>query len=430
VTDANDPTVNGSMPVPHSRRSFLKGALGAGAAATALAAFGDGLVAPMAGVSAQSDEMLPASKFTIKNTLALNLTRHFATVPLFQGMFNGQPVWYVITEASDQGIASDRGLNFSPRLANIPAGHPAVQEVVTGNPSLGRDMATFAGVPNFGPTRVITAGPMGFPPANFSPGSYGMGMYADFVRVRGNNVVYNAPIIAVGSGPFDVTTHTNTHDRVLSIDTAKMTVDLLFVRAFAHGREIMYHSFSASEPMTAAIERGTYVPALSLIPTMNTRTVPEGARSSIFAFVNGKLGLTSPPAQGLNHVILDGHNPEDASMGNVALLKALSMGGDARNVLDSFPTLNDPRLYTPVWDLQLAKWSKDAMAQGMNIAQTDANQIRQLASQGLVTAPDELPITEQNIIINCPALAFTTDAPSEPQALDPGRSATVFRGAP
>jgi hypothetical protein len=33
-------------------------------------------------------------------------------------------------------------------------------------------------------------------------------------------VVYNAPIVATGDGPFDVTHHTNTEDRVLGIHIA------------------------------------------------------------------------------------------------------------------------------------------------------------------------------------------------------------------
>jgi hypothetical protein len=412
----------------YTRRGVLKGSLAVGAGALALTAFGGHLTVPSAAASAigstqAADEMLDRSKLTITNTLAVNLTRHSATAPLHQGTFNGQPAWFVITEASDQGIARDLGVNFAPRLANIPADHPAVQPVNSTNPVLGRDMVTFAGVPNFGLGRELVAGPQGFPPAHAQPGAFGMGQYADLVRL--GNVVYNAPIVAVGAGPFDLTTHKDTHDRVLAIDTAKLTVELLIVRAFAFGQEIIYHSFSASDPITAVIERGTFVPAMAKIPLTNTRTVQEGARSSIFGFVNGQTGPTSPPAQGLNHVILDGRNPEEATPQNMALMEALRRGGDSRNVLDTFPTLRDPalaRLYSPLWDLQMGRWSDEAVAQGRNTAQTDSNQIRQLAAQGVVTAPDGAPLVTQNIVINCPVIGFIDQPPVAPQAPDPGRT--------
>lgn len=422
----------------YTRRAVLKGTLAAGVGTLAATAFGGVMTSEVAarglGVAAQApDEFLPLSKFTIKNTLALNLTKHFATAPLYQGVCNGQTVWYVITDCSDARIAADLGLNLAPRLANIPAGHPGVQEVTSANPVLGRDMVTFPGKPDFSPTRIVTPGPMGFPPARFQPGAFGDAKYSDLVRVQGTNVVYNAPIVAVGKGPFDVVTHKDTHDRLLGIDTGKLTADLVLVRAFAFGKDIFYHSFSASNPLAAPIERGTFIPSMGAIPFRNSRTVKEGARSSIFAFVNGQTGSNSPPAQGLNHVILDGHGSEDASLQNAALLESLRVGGDAHNVLDSFTTLNDPNLaalYTPLWDLQLAKWSAEAVAQGLNVAQKDANQIRQLAARGLVTAADGLPLVPENIIVNCPIVAFVDQAPDAPQAADPGRTATLYTGAP
>lgn len=422
----------------YTRRDVLKGTLAAGVGTLAATTFGGAMVPgavaqELAGAAQAPDEFLPPSKFTIKSTLALNLTKHFATTPLFQGTCNGQTVWYVITDCSDARIAADLGLNLAPRLANIPVGHPGVQQVMSANPVLGRDMVTFPGKPNFSPMRIITPGPMGFPPARFQSGAHGDAKYSDLVRIQGTSVVYNAPIVAVGAGPFDVVTHTDTHDRLLGIDTGKLTADLLLVRAFAFGKDIFYHSFSASNPLAAPIERGTFIPNMGEIPFRNSRTIKEGARSSIFAFVNGQTGPNSPPAQGLNHVILDGHGSEDPSLQNPTLLEALRIGGDAHNVLDSFTTLSDPNLaalYTPMWDLQLAKWSAEAVAQGLNVAQEDANQIRQLAARGLVTAADGLPLVPENIIVNCPIVAFVDQAPEAPQAPDPGRAATLYTGAP
>jgi len=176
----------------------------------------------------------------------------------------------------------------------------------------------------------------------------------------------------------------------MGIDTAAMTADLLFVRAFSHGEDIFYLTFDASTPLQATLERGTFTPVLGLTPFANASAHPEGARSAIFTFVNGQVGPESPPAQGGGHVVADGLLAETANVENVALLEALRAGGDAHNVLDSFPTLDDPdlaALYSPLWDLRVGVWSADAVAAGENVAQTDANAIRQLAAAGTVTSP-------------------------------------------
>jgi len=415
----------------HTRRDVLKSAV-AGAGALALSALpplssgGRALAHGGLSLALDGDEMLPREKFTIQSTIAVNMTRSFATAPLFQGTFNGQPVWYIITDVSDEGMASKLGVNFAPRLANIPVTSPAVQRVMSGNPMLGHDMVTFAGVPDFSPTRLLLAGPKGFPPARFVPGSHGDAMYNDLVRIGDGAVVFNAPVIATGKGPFDVTTHSNTHDRVLRIDTGGMTVDLQFVRAFSHGQLIIYHSMAASDPLGAALDqRGTFNPKMGRIPMSSTRTPDQGARSSIFAFVNGQTGLDNPAAQGLNHMIVVGAAAGDASLENTVLQEVLRRGGDPRNIIDTFPTLRDPALarrYTPIWDIQLSRWTDKAVAQGLNVAQKDTNQIRQLAAKRMVTAPDGGPLVNSNIAVNCPVIAFVDRPPTEPQAADPGRT--------
>src|SRR6202011_4263457 len=75
--------------------------------------------------------------------------------------------------------------------------------------------------PDFSPTRTLVPGPNGFPPASFSPGGVAGPGYSPFIRIEGSSPVYNAPIVATGEGPFDVTTHTNTAVRVLGIHIAQ-----------------------------------------------------------------------------------------------------------------------------------------------------------------------------------------------------------------
>jgi len=371
------------------------------------------------------DQFLPSSKFTLKSTIRIDLTRGTATLPLHRGSFHGEAVYYVITDVSDASRARELGVNFAPRLALLSNGCPGcVQTVhVTGNGRVSNagvpvPDVEFEGVPNFAPQRILAAGPTAFPPAYAQPGAVADFHYSPFARLAGSGVVYNASVVATGSAPFDVTKHTNTADRVLAIATQKMTVDLLFVRAFVFGKPILYLSSEASDPATAAIERAIYVPALSFAPFAGGGGFPDkSARAEIFATANGVLRNPSPPGQGLAHVIVSGANTIDANLQNGLVSEALREGGDAHNILDEWPVANpvQAHAYGPLWDLQIAVFTPAAVAAGRNGAVTDANELRLMSVQKTVTAPGGvLPVSPVNIVINCPALAFNADPPVGP----------------
>jgi len=150
----------------------------------------------------------------------------------------------------------------------------------------GPGVVNFACAPNFAPTRIATPGPNGFPLAKFAPGAVAGPGYSPFIRFKGSGVVYNAPIVAVGNGPFDVTHHTNTGDRVLGIHIAGKSkpgqfaeswADLLFVKGFDAGQPIVYLSTDAGQPLTAVLERSTYVPALNNAAFKGVNTLLSGS---------------------------------------------------------------------------------------------------------------------------------------------------------
>lgn len=384
----------------------------------------------LTGVPPLSGE-LERSKLTMTSVISVDLARNIARVPLFRGFYNGASVWYVRMDVSDADLARELGLNFAPRLANAANGCPAcVQSVTSAEPVLGDAPVAFAGTVDFRPERVIVPSATGFPPLTAQPGSVAGSGYSDLVRVEGSSVVFNAPIVATGDGPFDVSeTHANTHDRVMAIDTENMTVDLQFIRAFSHGKDIFYFSFGSSGALSSTLERGTFTPVLGTLPFAGDDEDPMGARSAIFTFTNGKQGEMSPSAQGLTHVLLD--NPSgNLSLENPELLESLRLGGDAHNVLGSFPTLQDRRLrelYTPLWDLHVAVWSDAAVAEGINFAQTDANTVRQLAERGFLTNPGGGALGSSNFVVNCPVLGFAATAPTEDQAPRPASSLRAGR---
>src|SRR6266487_1655065 len=226
--------------------------------------------------------LLSRDHLTEESAIQVDLSKESVRLPLYEGVaYKGTPqeekVWYVLLDASDQGIAHDLGVNYAPKLGNLAIGDPeAVQTVRLESPTpdqnkFGQAVVDFQGAPDFSPTRIAQPGPTGFPLANFQPGAVAGPGYSPFIRIEGSNTVYSAPIVATGDGPFDVAHHTNTGDRVLGVHIAgpsspgqfaESWVDLLFVKGFDAGQPIVYISTDAGQPLTSVLERSTYVPAL------------------------------------------------------------------------------------------------------------------------------------------------------------------------
>jgi hypothetical protein len=395
----------------------------------------------------QLSGLLPRNKLTEESAIQVNLNNDTVRLPIYPGdaPVPGNPsqrerVWYILLDASDQGLAHDLGVNYAPKLANIAIGDPAaVQTVTEDNPSpqanpFGPAVIHFQGAPDFSPTRTAVPGPTGFPLSSFSPGSVASDGYSPFIRIAGSDVVYNTPIIAAGNGPsssFDVVHHTNTEDRVLNIHIAgpsapgrfaESYADLLFVKGFDAGQPIVYLSTDAGQPLTSVLERSTYVPALNDASYNGGDDFLGSARERLFGFINGQTGANNAQAQGFQNLILDGHGSQDASLGNTGLIQALRHGGDLLNVFGDFPTLVDPRhadAYSPLWDAQLGLWTAKAVKEGLNKRQIDENQVLNLAAtrRDLLTGVNPAtgqpePYGSAGVDINCAVIGYTAQAPT------------------
>jgi hypothetical protein len=381
--------------------------------------------------------LLPRDHLTVESALQVDLAKESVRLPLYKGKANGETVWYVLLDASDAGIAHDLGVNYAAKLGNLAIGDPeAVQTVTLDSPSpdrnrFGQAVVNFEGAPDFSPTRIAEPGPTGFPLASFQPGAVAGPGYSPFVRIEGSPTVYSAPIVATGDGPFDVVHHTNTGDRVLGIHIAPPSppgryleswVDLLFVKGFDAGEPIVYISTDAGQPLTAVLERSTYVPALDKAAYNGGDDFLGSARERLFGFVNGQTGADNKESQGFVHLVEDGHASEDASAGNTALIDALRNGGDLLNVFGDFPTEKDPRhadAYSPLWDAQLGLWTDKAVQQGLNERQIDEVQVFNLAATrpDLITGIDPAtgqpaPYGSVGVDINCAVIGFTDKAPT------------------
>jgi hypothetical protein len=383
--------------------------------------------------------LLPRDHLTLESAIQVNLSNETVRLPLYKGVAPNpkdtsklETVWFVLLDASDSGLAHDLGLNFAPKLANIGIGCPAcVQTVTLGSPEpaqnpFGQAVVHFEGAPDFSPERIAEPGPGGFPLKKFQPGAVGSPHYSPFIKIAGSDVVYNAPIVATGDGPFDVIRHTNTGDRVLGVHIAPPAppgqyfdnyADLLFVKGFDAGRPIIYISTDAGQELSAVLERSTFVPSLNEAPYNGGDDFLGSARERLFGFINGQTGAGNPQAQGFRHLILDGHASEDASLSNTALIDALRKGGDLLNVFGDFPTLADPRhaqAYSPLWDAQLGEWTPKAIKEGLNKRQIDENVVFNLAANrpDLLTGPGGAPYGSAGVDINCAVIGFTNDPPT------------------
>jgi hypothetical protein len=383
--------------------------------------------------------LLPRDHLTLESAIQVNLSNETVRLPLYKGVApdpkdasKTETVWFVLLDASDAGLAHDLGVNFAPKLANIGISCPAcVQTVTLDSPTpaqnpFGQALVHFQGAPDFSPERIAEPGPNGFPLKKFQPGAVAGPHYSPFIKIAGSDVVYSAPIVAIGDGPFDVAHHTNTGDRVLNVHIAPPSppgqylesyADLLFVKGFDAGQPIVYISTDAGQPLSATLERATYVPALNEAAYNGGDDFLGSARERLFGFINGQTGANNPQAQGFQHLALDGHASEDASLENTGLINALRNGGDLLNVFGDFPTLADPRhaqAYSPLWDAQLGEWTAKAVKAGLNKKQIDEVEVFNLAAKrpDLLTGPGGAPYGSAGVDINCGVIGFTEKAPT------------------
>src|SRR5262249_24617837 len=128
------------------------------------------------------------------------------------------------------------------------------------------------------------------------------------------------------------------------------------------------------------LEASTFAPAESDI-------LKSGATEVIYTIVNGRTGLRDPERQGLN--------------------SALSGEGPSLDILANFTELSAG--YSPMWDVQLAKWTEKAIANNQQKLITDGAEIETNSASGLLASPVGGPVRTIGNVVNCPVVAFTNE---------------------
>ena len=352
-----------------------------------------GLVIALSVSSLLMDESSAADTSTEKRITKLFLTsgqvdlaREVVKLPLHRGrLSSGETVWFVLTDVSDLATSKKMGLTWAPSLAKA-------KDLASTRSAETDEFNNFtfkAGRVDFSPVQALTAGeaPNFFPPRVSRAGSVGDAHYSPLVRVTNrDDIVFNAPMIAFNVGPEKLSfcdgnpDYSVVTDSVASVCPDNGTVDLKLRFGFADGKHLRYLSFDANSEESAVLEASTFAPAESDI-------LQSGATEVIYTIVNGRTGQNDPERQGLNSA-LGGEGP---SLDILANFKEISAG------------------YSPMWDVQLAVWTKEAVEQNRRKLVTDGDDVSAMSEAGLLVSPVGGPVRTIGNLVNCPVVGFTNE---------------------
>lgn len=325
---------------------------------------------------------------------AIVIDREALTVrlPLYRGVDDeGETVSFVLTDVSGFDEALGRGVNWSPKLRNVldtPAVQPATGELQS---LRGRTQSPvrFRATVDFAPERTVAPGPEGFPLDEDATraGAVGDPGYSPFFTTDGETV-YNAPHVANASGR---------HDAVVALDRDEDEVVLRLTPGFYEGVEALYVGTDAAPEPVAALEGGTYAPALAETPAPGDRDLGTSAREPVFAVVNGPTGAAAPDRQGLRSAVAGEGPPLD-------VLRSDQVCADPAD-----PTTCSV-FYSPLREVYPVAWTEAAVAAGRRTRLASHQQLvgRYLRGDLASAAPDGPPNT---LLANVPASGALANRP-------------------
>lgn len=287
------------------------------------------------------------------------------TLPLVQGFYNGESVYYVNTEASDAAVAAMDGTTFVPKLTTaIAVGATADLFHVTNfnQPNVLDSVPYPLGAGNtdsdYSPLwriHLVTWAPGVTPVALTSEAAVLAAQAAGKVTVQATSIVVNCPVVATPRGQLPSALEVEI-EREQGNDSVG-TITLPLIKGFVRGKTTFYINTDASDVNVAAADGTNYVPKLA-------RTHASGAEADIFPF-NGNAN----PAQ--------------------------------RTVLASAPNPVGPRNsdfdYSPLWDVVPVAFTNQAQSSYPLVRSEGA--IRDLVARGAMTSGPE-----PGIVINCPVV--------------------------
>jgi hypothetical protein len=321
----------------------------------------------------------------LMSSARVDLQSDTATLPLHLGrLTDGRKVWFILTDTNDRNVAAMLGLVAAPELNALRDSKSTRLATLDQN----GDFVFESGTVDFSPKRALIAGqaPNFFPPQSFTPGSVGDANYSPFVRIKGTNLVYNAPVVAFDVDAKQISFCTGAvnydlvHDKVARICPEKMEVSLRLGHGFAGssvGRPVIYLSTDANDKLPATMEGATYAPAMNDLKN-------AGADEVLYAFANGATGTMNPERQGFN--------------------SALAGEGAPLNILDSLSQTSTS--YSPLWDINVAVWTDQAVNAGHRKLLKDGHSVTAASEAGDLTNPSGGKVGSLGLLVNCPVIGF------------------------
>jgi len=328
----------------------------------------------------------------------LDVKKATIEIPLYRGQLaDGRNVWYILTDTTDKDNAEALGLNHSAKLHYSNVGRAVRSARLTQEAGLIFDK----GAVDFSPDRRVVAGTgaNAFPPSVATPGSVADADYTPLVRIENaGGHVYNAPVVAFGNTAAEIRAcngkapdYNLVHDRVAKIcpsGNGGGTVTIKLTPIFSFAKPSLYMSMEASDRAVAALDQGTFAPAIGDLPVGRDDSV-FSAIERLFVMANGPTGRLNPQRQGLNSALTD-KGPNGMPLPPLNLV-----GGLPTVALD----------YSPMWDLNLGFWTEEAIRKGYRSRVIDEFQLLSLVVGGHVTGPMGKPFGSTGIVVNCPIVA-------------------------
>jgi hypothetical protein len=287
------------------------------------------------------------------------------TLPLVEGYYNGESVYYVNTDASDAGVAAMDGTTFVPKLATaIDVGATADLFHVTNfnQPNVLDSVPYPLGAGNTDPDysplwliHLVTWAPGTTPELLTSEAAVLAAQAAGKVSIQATRIVVNCPVVATPRGQLPSALEVEI-EREHDSDSVG-TITLPLVKGFVHGKVSFYINTDASDANVAATDGTNYVPKLA-------HTHASGAEADIFPFI----GKTHPAQR---TVLSFAPNPVGPKNGDVD--------------------------YSPLWDVVPVTFANQAQRTYPLVRSADT--IQTLVTRGtMVSGP------EPGIVINCPVV--------------------------
>lgn len=303
-----------------------------------------------------------------------------ATLPIVTGWFNGQPVQYIQTEASDAGVATGQKVNYVPGLANVVtatsgvfAAGQAVDDiyVFTNGVAAGNQanvipsVPTPAGATNTSPAytplwRVSTVTWLAPTSATTltSEAAIFAARTAGTVTITQTGTIVNCSVVSSPAGGTLANVTINP-----AVGTAVVTATFPVVTGWFNGRPVRYIQTEASDAGVAAGQGVNFVPGLANLTTATNTIFTAGkAVDDIYVFTNGVAA------------------------------------GKQANVIPSAPIPAGPGNtspdYTPIWRVSTVTWAVPA----------NATTLTSEAAIFAAQAAGQVNITQTGIIVNCPVI--------------------------